>query len=81
MDDQSLYHKLFNACTDAIADMENQNFGQAKDRLIAAQQEAEERYLQGEEELELHQKNLRKFFLLFAQKSSILWIQEPFLNI
>ena len=49
MDYQSLYHKLFNACTDAIADMENQNFGQAKERLIAAQQQAEELYLSRED--------------------------------
>lgn len=45
MDYQVLYHQLFNACTDAINDLENQNFGQAKSRLIAAQQEAEEQYL------------------------------------
>ena len=45
VDYQSLYHTLFNACTDALRDMEQQNFGQAKDRLTAAQQEAEEQYL------------------------------------
>ena len=45
MDYQILYHKLINACTDALNDMENQNFGQAKDRLISAQQEAEDLYL------------------------------------
>ena len=45
VDYQILYHKLFNACTDALNDMENQNFGQAKDRLISAQQEAEDLYL------------------------------------
>ena len=45
MDYKSLYFNLFNACTDAIQDLENQNFGQAKRRLIAAQQEAEEQYL------------------------------------
>lgn len=42
---QILYHKLFNACTDALNDLEDQNFGQAKKRLISAQQEAEEFYL------------------------------------
>ena len=45
MDYQALYYKLFNACTDALNDLENQNFGQAKRRLIAAQREAEEQYL------------------------------------
>ena len=50
MDYQSLYHKLFNACTDALSDIAQQNFGQAKERLIAAQQEAEEQYLRQTEE-------------------------------
>lgn len=45
MDYQPLYHKLFNACTDALNDMENLNFGQARARLISAQQEAEELHL------------------------------------
>lgn len=45
MDYQALYYKLFNACTDALQDMEQLNFGQAKERLISAQQEAEEKYL------------------------------------
>lgn len=45
VDYQTLYYKLFNACTDALDDLESQNFGQAKSRLIAAQQEAEEQYL------------------------------------
>ena len=45
VDYQILYHMLFNACTDALNDLEDQNFGQAKARLISAQQEAEECYL------------------------------------
>ena len=45
VDYQPLYHKLFNACTDALNDMENLNFGQARARLISAQQEAEELHL------------------------------------
>lgn len=45
MDYQPLYHKLFNACTDALDALEHQNFGQAKERLISAQQEAEDTYL------------------------------------
>ena len=42
MDYQPLYHKLFNACTDAL---EQQNFDQARERLIAAQQKVEDAYL------------------------------------
>ena len=53
MDYQTLYYKLFNACTDALNDIEQQNFGQAKQRLIAAQQEAEESYLRQTDEREL----------------------------
>ena len=49
MDYQPLYHKLFNACTDALEAMEAQNFGQAKGILIAAQQEAEELFIDQEE--------------------------------
>ena len=53
VDYQTLYYKLFNACTDALNDIEQQNFGQAKQRLIAAQQEAEESYLRQTDEREL----------------------------
>lgn len=42
---KSLYFQLFNRITDAIAAMEQQNFGTAKEILIHAQQDAEERYL------------------------------------
>jgi hypothetical protein len=45
VDYKSLYFNLFNACTDALQDMEQLNFGQAKERLISAQQETEEKYL------------------------------------
>lgn len=45
MDYHPLYHKLFNACTDALECLERQNFGQARERLIAAQQEVEDAYL------------------------------------
>ena len=45
-DYQKLYTLLFNAITDALTDLDAQNFGAAKDRLIQAQQQAEERYLE-----------------------------------
>ena len=42
MNYEKLYHLLFNAITDALEQMEQQNYGTAKETLIAAQQEAEE---------------------------------------
>ena len=36
---------LFNAITDALAQIEKQNYGDAKSTLIAAQQKAEEMYI------------------------------------
>jgi len=47
-DYQKLYTLLFNAVTDAVEELENLNFGAAKARLMAAQQQAEERYLEDE---------------------------------
>ena len=44
-DYQKLYTLLFNACTDAIVQLEQQNFGAAKQTLIEAQQQPEERYM------------------------------------
>lgn len=44
-DYQKLYTLLFNAVTDALEAMEQQNFGTAKDLLICAQQQAEEQYI------------------------------------
>ena len=46
---EKMYFTLFNAVTDALEAMEAQNFGQAKELLIAAQQHCEELYLDGEE--------------------------------
>ena len=40
---EELYHTLFNAATDALRAMEQENFGQARDLLIQAQQTCEER--------------------------------------
>ena len=52
MDDlfKPLYFHLFNRITDALAAMERQNFGTAKEILIRAQQDAEARYLDGGQE-------------------------------
>ena len=47
-----LYHLLFNAITDALEQMESQNYGNAKDMLIAAQQKAEESISQQKTEQE-----------------------------
>ena len=44
-DYQPLYTLLFNAVTDAVEAMEQMNFGQARDILIHAQQQAEEQYI------------------------------------
>ena len=48
MDYEKLYHLLFNAITDALEQMEKQNYGTAKDLLITAQQKAEEIYMSAE---------------------------------
>ena len=44
-DYQKMYLPLFNAITDALAQIEKQNYGDAKDVLISAQQKAEELYI------------------------------------
>lgn len=41
------YTALFNAVTDAIAALEQQNYGLAKDLLMHGQQAAEEAYMGG----------------------------------
>ena len=48
MNYEKLYHLLFNAITDALEQMEQQNYGTAKETLITAQQEAEEIYMSEE---------------------------------
>ena len=40
-----LYHLLFNAITDALEQMNAQNFGSAKETLVSAQQKAEEIFI------------------------------------
>lgn len=47
-DYQKLYTLLFNAVTDALEDMARMNFGAAAERLKAAQQAAEEKYMKEE---------------------------------
>ena len=47
-DYDKMYSLLFNAITDALEQIEQQNFGSAKDLLIAAQQKTEEIYLTAE---------------------------------
>ena len=42
---RKMYSTLFNAITDALAQIENQNYGDAQSTLIAAQQKAEEMYI------------------------------------
>lgn len=52
MDYRSLYYKLFNTYTDILEALEAQNYGQAKALLIAAQQSAEELYINAEKDAE-----------------------------
>ena len=44
-DYEKMYHLLFNAITDALSQIETQNYGDAKGTLISAQQKAEEMYI------------------------------------
>ena len=43
-----LYHLLFNAITDALEQMNAQNFGSAKETLVSARQKAEDLYITAE---------------------------------
>ena len=47
--DEKMYHLLFNAITDALTQLEAQNYGDVKDALISAQQKAEEIYITAED--------------------------------
>ena len=49
-DYQKLYALLFNAVTDAVRELDALNVGRARELLVAAQREAEERYIEGEED-------------------------------
>ena len=46
---KNLYFHLFNQISDALEALEGQNFGQARDILMRAQQETEDTYLNAEE--------------------------------
>ena len=46
---QKMYSTLFNAITDAIESIRQDNYGEAKEILIKAQQETEELYITDEE--------------------------------
>lgn len=50
MDYQKLYTHLFNASTNAVKELEQQNYGTAKKILVEAQQGAEEMYMAAEDE-------------------------------
>lgn len=45
---ESLYHKLFNACTDAVALLAEGKTAAAQALLITAQQDCEEDYIRAE---------------------------------
>lgn len=47
---KKMYFHLFNAVSDALAQMERQNFGAAAELLVQAQQDGEEIYLDAEDE-------------------------------
>ena len=47
---RKMYTQMFNAATDALEMIEQQNFGRAREILIAAQQVCEEIYMEEEEE-------------------------------
>ena len=48
-DYEKMYHLLFNAITDAMTQLEAQNYGDVKDAPISAQQKAEEIYITAED--------------------------------
>ena len=45
---QKMYFLLFNAITDSIASIEKLDIGSAKEKLIQAQQDAEELFMQAD---------------------------------
>ncbi len=49
VDYKKIYHLLFNTMTDALEKIDDQNYGDARDILIAAQQKAEEIYINSED--------------------------------
>ena len=49
---QKMYTTLFNAITDALGELEKQNYGLARELLMQAQCRAEELYLDADEDEE-----------------------------
>ena len=49
---RTMYYTLFNAVTDALNAMEQQNYGQARALLVAAQQQSEEIFMDSDEDEE-----------------------------
>ena len=49
VDYKKIYHLLFNAMTEALEKIDAQNYGDARDILIAAPQKAEEIYINSED--------------------------------
>lgn len=49
-DYKAMYLLLFNAITDALEKMDEQNYGEASALLIAAQQKVEELYMDSDDE-------------------------------
>ena len=47
---RKMYYTLFNAITDALNAMEQQNYGQARALLVAAQQQSEEIFMDSDED-------------------------------
>ncbi len=47
---EKMYYRLFNAATNAVEALAENNYGKAKEILIEAQRAAEEAYLNAEEE-------------------------------
>ena len=50
IDYKAMYLLLFNAITDALEKIEEQNYGEARELLIAAQQKAEDIYIDSDDE-------------------------------
>lgn len=46
---EKMYFMLFNAITDALNNIQNQNYGTAQEILIKALQKAEEYYISGDD--------------------------------
>lgn len=51
VDYEKLYKNLFNGITEAIDSLEKQNYGSARLDLIKLQQEAEDFYIQADEQI------------------------------